>query len=144
MSGFLLDTKVISELTKDRPEAQVVAFLTEQQDFWLSAIVMHELEFGVELLPQGRRRERLRAAQAVVLNEYEDRIIPLGRAEAEVAAMLRAAARWAGRNLYGDALIAGTAKVHNLCVATRNVGDFEDMDVEIMNPWLWESGTEPT
>ena len=144
MSGFLLDTNVISELTKDRPEAQVVAFLTEQQDFWLSAIVMHELEFGVELLPQGRRRERLRAAQAVVLNEYEDRIIPLGRAEAEVAAMLRAAARRAGRNLYGDALIAGTAKVHNLCVATRNVGDFEDMDVEIMNPWLWESGTEPT
>ena len=144
MSGFLLDTNVVSELTKDRPEARVVAFLNEEQDFWLSAIVLHELEFGLQVLPPGRRREQLRMLQHAVLSEYETHIIPLGRAEAEVAAMLRAEARRAGRNLYGDALIAGTAKVHNLCVATRNVGDFEDMDVEIMNPWLWESGTEPT
>ena len=140
MSGFLLDTNVISELTREAPDARVMAFLNEQPDLWLSAVVIHELEFGIQLLPAGRRRERLRTAQETALNEYADRIIPLGRYEAEAAAVLRAAARRSGYTVYADALIAGTAKVHNLSVATRNSGDFEGMDVGIINPWLWESG----
>ena len=143
MSGFLLDTNVVSELIKDVPEPRVVAFLSEQQDFWLSAIVVHELEFGVQLLPQGRRREQLREAQEAIVNEYEDRIIQLGRTEAELAAILRAEARRLGRNVYADALIAGTAKAHNLCVVTRNTRDFEGMDVEILNPWPGEGGENP-
>ena len=140
MSEFLVDTNVVSELTKDAPDARVTAFLVEQTDLWLAAVVIHELEFGILLLPEGRRRERLQAAQAAVVNEYADRIIPLGRIEAEIAARLRAEARAAGKTIYADALIAGTAKAHNLIVATRNVRDFEDMDVEVVNPWLWESG----
>ena len=140
MSEFLVDTNVVSELTKDAPDACVTAFLVEQTDLWLAAVVIHELEFGIMLLPEGRRRERLQAAQAAVVNEYADRIIPLGRIEAEIAARLRAEARAAGKTIYADALIAGTAKAHNLIVATRNVRDFEDMEVEVVNPWLWESG----
>ena len=140
MSEFLVDTNVVSELTKDDPDAHVTAFLVEQTDLWLAAVVVHELEFGIRLLPEGRRRERLQAAQAAVVNEYADRIIPLGRIEAEIAARLRAEARAAGKTIYADALIAGTAKAHNLIVATRNVRDFEDMDVEVVNPWLWGSG----
>jgi predicted nucleic acid-binding protein len=136
VSGFLLDTNVVSELVKDTPESQVIGFLNEQQDFWLPTIVVHELEFGLQLLPEGRRREQLRAAQEAVVNEYSDRIIPLGRTESELAATLRAAARRSGHTVsLADALIAGTAKVHDLCVVTRNVGDFAFMDVEISNPW---------
>ena len=140
MSGFLLDTNVISELTKDAPDSRVVAFLNEQPDLWLSTVVIHELEFGLQLLPAGRRRERLATAQETLLNEYADRILPMGRREAEIAAMLRAAARRAGKTIYADALIAGTAQAHNLIIATRNVPDFEGMGVAIINPWLWESG----
>lgn len=140
MSGFLLDTNVISELTKDAPDSRVVAFLNEQPDLWLAAVVIHELEFGIQLMPDGRRKEQLRTVQDTVVNEYADRIIPMGRIEAEIAAMLRAAARRAGKTVYADALIAGTAKAHNLIIATRNVRDFEGMEVEIINPWLWESG----
>ena len=144
MSGFLLDTNVVSELIKDVPEPRVVAFLSEQQDFWLSAIVVHELEFGVQRLPQGRRREQLRMAVAKIMAEYETRIIPVGRAEAELSAILRAEAQQSGRTVHvDDALIAGTAKFHNLCVATRNTRDFEGMDVEIINPWPGESGENP-
>lgn len=139
MSGFLLDTNVISELTKDAPDSRVVAFLNEQPDLWMAAVVIHELEFGIQLLPDGRRKEQLRTAQETVVNEYADRIIPMGRIEAETAAMLRAAARRAGKTVYADALIAGTAKAHNLIIATRNGRDFEGMEVEIINPWLWES-----
>lgn len=143
MSGFLLDTNVISELTKDAPDSRVMAFLNEQPDLWLAAVVIHELDFGIQLMPEGRRKEQLRTAQETVVNEYVDRILPLGQIEAEIAATLRAAARRAGKTVYADALIAGTAKAHNLIVATRNGRDFEDMEVGIVNPWLWESAANP-
>jgi len=62
--------------------------------------------------------------------------LPLDRIGAERAAQFRAQAHRSGRVLdLGDALIAGTAKVHSLSVATRNVGDFADLDVDVINPW---------
>ena len=136
MSGFLLDTNVVSELTKDEPDPQVVAFLAERSDLWLSSIGIHELEFGLQLLPGGRRRNRLYAMQSRIVSDYDDRILSLDRTAAEWAARLRAQARHSGRVLdLGDALIAGIAKANGLTVATRNVGDFDYLDVEVINPW---------
>ena len=136
MSGFLLDTNVVSETMKHRPSPQVNAFLTRQADVWLAALVVHELEFGLQLTPQGRRRERLRFDLSRFLGTHAERILPLDRASAEWAARLRADAARAGRpsNL-ADMLIAGTAKAHDLTIATRNVRDFEGMDIVIVNPW---------
>ena len=136
MSGFLLDTNVISELTRANPDSGVVAFLTRERDTWLSSVVLHELEFGTRLLPPGRWREDLTAFLAAILAEFEDRILALEHREAAQAAAFRAHARLSGRILQlGDALIAGTARTHRLAVATRNVGDFEGLDVEVINPW---------
>ncbi len=136
MSGILLDTNVVSELTKDAPNPRVVAFLTEQDDLWLSALVLHELEFGLQLLLPGQRRDGLRSVLSEFIATYEDRILPLERTGAERAAQFRAQAHRCGRVLdLGDALIAGTAKIHDLSVATRNVGDFADLDVDVINPW---------
>ena len=136
MNGFLLDTNVVSETTKAIPDPQVVAFLTVRHDLWLSAIVLHELEFGLRLLPQGRPRDRIGAALSAFIAEYADRILPLERREAECAALLRAQAHRSGRVLHlGDALIAGTAKAHDLSVATRNTADFDGLDVAVRNPW---------
>ena len=132
MTGFLLDTNVVSELTKDAPDARVVAFLSSQTDLWLCAVVLHELEFGVRRLPEGNRREGLRRTLAAFVTAYEGRILPLGHVEAECAAELR---EQAGRVSLGDALIAGTAMAHGLTVATRNVKDFSRMDIPITNPW---------
>ena len=136
MSGFLLDTNVVSELVKPAPEPSVIAFLTSQTDLWLSTIVLHELDFGLNLLPRGRRRDRLSSVLSTFLSEYSDQIIPVDRREAEQAAAMRAQARRLGRVLYlADALIAGTAKAHDLSLATRNVMDFNDLGVEVTNPW---------
>ena len=136
MSGFILDTNVVSELTRETLDPGVLAFLTEQDDLWLSAIVMHELEFGLQLLPPGRRRDGLRSALSEFISAYEDRILPLGRTGAERAAQLRAQAHRSGRVLdLGDALIAGTAMVHGLSVVTRNAGDFAELNVGVTNPW---------
>ena len=136
MRGFLLDTNVVSEMTKRRPSPQVIAFLAQSEDLWLASLVVHELEFGAWLIPPGRRRERLRADISRLLRSYDDRILPIDRASAEWAARFRSDAVRSGRppDLI-DILIAGTARAHDLAIATRNVGDFEHLDVEILNPW---------
>ena len=136
MTGFLLDTNVVSELTKKSPDPGVIAFLSEQDNLWLSPIVLHELEFGLQLLPQGSSRDRLRQTLSELIAEYEDQVLPVKRKEAEWAARLRAQAHLSGRVLHlGDALISGTAKSHNLSIATRNIGDFDGLNVDVLNPW---------
>ena len=136
MTEFLLDTNVISEMTRDDPNRNVVAFLDRTETMWVPSIVIHELEYGLRLLPQGQRRRRLYAMQSGILAAYQDRILPLNRDGAEWAARFRAQARRSGHTLdLGDALIAGTAKVRGLSLATRNVRDFRGLDIEVVNPW---------
>ena len=83
MTAYLLDTNVVSELTRDAPHPQVIVFLAGKNDVWLSAMVIHELAYGLQLLPPGRRSDRLRAMQSGIVSEYEDRILPLDRTAAE-------------------------------------------------------------
>ena len=136
MSGCLLDTNVVSEMVKPAPEPRVIAFLMHQADQWLSSIVLHEMRFGLELLPQGSLRDRLGSALSAIVTQYVGLILPVGRAEAEQAAVLRARARQSGRVLrLADALIAGTAAANELWVATRNVRDFEGLGVDVTDPW---------
>ncbi len=136
MTGYLLDTNVISELTRHVPDPQVVSFLSEQEDLWLSSILIHEVEYGLRLLPQGARRKRLSVMQSAILGTYENRILPLDRIGAEWSAEFRAQARRAGRTIdMGDALIAGIARAHDLALATRNMAHFDDVAVEVINPW---------
>lgn len=136
MSGFLLDTNVVSELAAREPEPRVVAFLGSQRDLWLSVIVVHELHFGLNQLPSGHRRDQLTATLSAFVGEYDDRILPVGVQEADQAADLRARARRAGRVLnLADGLIAGTALVHGLRIATRNTADFANHGVEVTDPW---------
>ena len=136
MRGFLLDTNVVSEMMKSRPSPQVIAFLAQPAELWLASLVVHELEFGLQLTTPGRRRERLRADISSLLTRYSDRIIPIDRASAEWAARFRAEVVRSGRPTdIVDILIAGTAKAHDLAVATRNVRDFEGLYVDLVNPW---------
>ena len=78
MIGFLLDTNVVSEVMKRRPDPQVVAFLERPADLWLASLVVHELEYGLQLAAPGRRRERLRADLSGFLATYDERILPVG------------------------------------------------------------------
>ena len=136
MSGFLLDTNVVSELTREDPSSHVIKFLAGHDDLWLSSIVVHELEYGLRLLPAGRRQARLTAVVSSIVAVYDDRILTLDRMGAEWSARFRAQARRSGHILdLGDALIAGTARANNLTIATRNVADFRYVAVNVFNPW---------
>ena len=136
MNGYLLDTNVVSEVLRSTPHARVVTFLTAHDDLWLSSMVIHELEYGLQRMAQGQRRASLQDGLQGIIAEYEDRILPLERGGAEWAARFRAHAQRSGRTLdLGDALIVGTAKTHDLAIATRNVRDFDGLEVDVVNPW---------
>ena len=136
MSGYLLDTNAISELTKEEPDPAVIDFLNAHDDLWLSVIVVEELELGVQLLPEGRRRDALREWLTRILAEFGDRISPVARREAEWAAAFQARVHRSGGELeLGDALIAGTAMANELTLVTRNVRDFEGLGIDVFNPW---------
>ena len=136
MNGYLLDTNVVSEVMCSAPDAHIVAFLSEHENLWLSSIVTHELEYGLQCMAQGQRRVGLRAALHEFIAEYEDRILLPDRTGAEWAARFRAQTRRIGRPLdLGDALVAGTAKANDLALATRNVRDFDSLDLTVIDPW---------
>lgn len=137
MTDYAVDTNVISEVVKPAPHPRVIAFFARADAvFWMPSLVVYELEYGLAILPPGRRRDSLRALIDHILLEYQDRILPLERTGAEWAALYQSQIRRAGRepNL-ADMLIAATAKSHDLTLSTRNVRDFDRLDIPIVNPW---------
>lgn len=139
MNGFLLDTNVISELVRPAPDRNVVEFLAKTENAWLSSISVHEIAYGLRLLSKGKRRTALEEKVRELLSEYGDLVIPIAYAEADQAAVFRVRAKQQGRVInLADALIAGTAKVHDLSLVTRNVKDFSGIAIDLTNPWRQE------
>jgi predicted nucleic acid-binding protein len=136
MKAYLLDTNVISEIMTTEPNQRVIDFLAQIKESYLSVIRLHELHYGLQLLPEGQRRNTIANKLQSLLTHYNDYIIPVNQAIALQAPVLRADAKQEGRIVHlADALIASTAKVNNWIVATRNTNDFIDSGVEIIDPW---------
>ncbi len=134
---YLLDTNIISELTQPEPDAGVIRFVGSLSIAHLSAITLHELEYGAKLLPEGRRRQNIQGVIVQLVKQYAEYIIPLGRAEAQQAALFRVQRKQQGYLLpLADSLIAGTAQVQQLKVVTRNTKDFAGLGVEVFNPFI--------
>jgi len=138
MKAYLLDTNVISEIMTSEPNQRVIDFLAHLKESYLSVITLHELQYGLQLLPEGQRRNSIANKLQNLLTYYNDYIIPVNQAIALQAALLRADAKQEGRIVHlADALIASTARVNNWVVATRNTNDFIDSGVDIINPWTF-------
>jgi len=138
MKAYLLDTNVISEIMTSEPNQRVIDFLAHLKESYLSVITLHELQYGLQLLPEGQRRNTIANKLQNLLTYYNDYIIPVNQAIALQAALLRADAKQEGRIVHlADALIASTARVNNWVVATRNTNDFIDSGVDIINPWTF-------
>jgi predicted nucleic acid-binding protein len=137
--SFLLDTNVVSESTKPRPNPGVVAWLAavDEDDAFLSVITLTELRYGVERLAQGRRRKQLdRWLQQDLPLRFEGRILPIDALVADTCGKLVARTESLGRPIEArDAFIAATAQVHQLTLVTRNVSHFETTVKSILTPW---------
>ena len=136
---FLLDTNLVSELLRPRPEPSVLAWVAAQPPPWLylSAVSLAELWQGVEALPEGRRRNQLALALQPLLEEvFAERLLPFDAAAALMLAQLVNERRRAGRPIaWGDAQIAAIAHERGLALVTRNVRDFEGCGLGLVNPW---------
>jgi predicted nucleic acid-binding protein len=132
----LLDTNVLSELVKPRPDAAVMAFVAAQSDPVLSVISLHELTYGAERAPDAARRARLLVWIASVRSRFAGRLVNIDADIAEQGGRLRALAAANGHAVEAlDALIAASALARAASVATRNVRDFAPLGIETVNPW---------
>jgi len=136
---ILLDTNVVSELMRPTPDAKVLEWFDGQEPgtMALSVITPAEILYGLERLPYGRRRADLAARFHAFLDRgFGNAIHPVDLATAERFAAIRAARDAAGRPMTSfDALIAATAGVHDMVLATRNTGDFTDCGIDVADPW---------
>ena len=140
MSGFLLDTNVISEFNRrGEPNRRVRQWLeaADTDSLYTSVLTLGEIRFGVELLPPGKRRTQLEQwLDRDVPEWFEGRILPVDQSISDRWGFVRAQAQMKGRPLSViDALLAATALQHNLTIVSRNVSDFEVVGLAVVNPW---------
>jgi toxin FitB len=137
--SFLLDTNVISEWVRPRPNPGVIAWLADADEdrLFLSVISLAELVRGVERLPAGRSKTRLgRWLSDDLLIRFEGRLLPIDEVVAEGWGRVMARGEAAGRGIGAmDAFLAATAERHGLAIVTRNVADFVASTAAIVNPW---------
>ncbi|MCF8710136.1 type II toxin-antitoxin system VapC family toxin [Rhizorhapis sp. SPR117] len=135
---IVLDTNVISEMTKRAPSPAVVAWLDAQraETLYLSAITVAEIRFGIACLPEGMRRKTLEGAFAFTEDLFAGRILAFDCEAARRYAELAASARSVGNGFpTPDGYIAAIAAAHGYAVATRDVAPFEAGGVPVINPW---------
>ena len=137
--SFLLDTNVVSEWVKPRPNPGVVAWLadTNEDQVFLSVVTLAELRHGIERLPLGRRQRRFSAwLENELPMRFEGRVLTIDAAIADACGKLVARSEAAGRLLEAmDAFLAATAEVHQLTLVTRNTAHFHSIVKALLNPW---------
>lgn len=132
---YLVDANVLSEPTKPAPDVRVVKWLRENESqLATSAIVLGEIEYGILLLPAGRRRTRLQ--QWFAQGTQRIRALDFDADTASAWAGLLARMKKKGLAMpIKDSLIAATAQVHGLTVATRNTADYRNVGIPQVNPF---------
>ena len=136
---IVLDTPIVSELMRDRPRADVLGWLDEQptRALFVTAVTEAEVLTGISILPEGRRKRILADAAARAFGGLlSGRVLPFDSAAAQTYSVIAAARRAAGRPIsQSDGQIAAIARSRNMAIATRNVRDFEDMGIDLIDPW---------
>jgi predicted nucleic acid-binding protein len=138
VSGFLLDTNVVTEALRPHPDPQVLAWLrANEARVWLSVVTIGEIEAGIRGATDPHRAELLRTwLEEVLIPQFMHQLLTVDSAVARLSGERTAAARAGGTPVGAvDALIAATAAEHRLAVATRNGRDFARLDVAVVNPW---------
>jgi len=139
VSGFLLDTNVISEIVRPNPEPNVVNWLRSVNEdlLYLSVLTLGEIRKGIEILSSARRRTQLEAwLQSDLSVRFGNRVLNIDPAVADRWGVLQARAKGKGRPLPVIAgLLAATALHHNLTFVSRDMGGVVGTGVSVFNPW---------
>jgi predicted nucleic acid-binding protein len=137
--NFLLDTNVVSEWVKPKPNRGVIAWLADADEdrVFLSVVTLAELRYGIERLAAGNRRRRLEEwVQHELPLRFEGRILSIDSVVADTWGKAVARTEAMGHPISTiDAFLAATAEVHRLTLVTRNATDFQSLLKSIINPW---------
>ena len=136
---LVVDTNVISEAFRPEPDARVKAWLEAQPpaSVFTTAISQAEILYGIALLPKGRRQAALLTAAVMMFEEdFRGRVLPFDSEAATIYAALASVRRQGGLPIaFADAQIAAATQSRGGRLATRNVRDFADCGIDIVNPW---------
>ena len=136
---IILDTNVLSEFMRPKPSARVASWVSKQPaaELFTTSITEAEIFYGIELLTRGKRREGLlAAAEAMFAQDLADRVFGFEGDAARAFSRIAANRRALGRPIsHADAQIAAIAQVRGAKLATRNVEDFEDCGLDVVDPW---------
>ena len=140
MTGWLLDTNVLSELRRPKPDRKVVAFIAAQplELLYVSAVTLAEIRFGIEVVTDATKRAELNDWLAHKLQPmFEQRVLPVTEEIMFKWRLLVEDGRKAGYTFsQPDLIIAAAALCHGLTVVTRNVRDYEQVRARVFNPWV--------
>ncbi|PSO51039.1 MAG: VapC toxin family PIN domain ribonuclease [Cyanobacteria bacterium SW_9_44_58] len=136
---IILDTNVISEVMRPQPNFQVISWLREYpvEELAITAVSIAEISYGLKRLPEGRRRNSLQwRFQMFIAQGFKDRIFPFDEKAAEVYADIVVNRQQQGKPIeVMDAMIVAIALIKTANLATRNVSDFQNCGLELINPW---------
>jgi predicted nucleic acid-binding protein len=139
---YIIDTNVISELSKPSPSPTVVEWVTDaQNDCYLTAITLKELYFGILLMPDGKRKDVLRETIDSITREYANKTLSFDASCSQICAELEVQAIQAGHTpTIEDMMIAAICKRHGAILVTRNTKDFRYLDIKLINPFVEQTG----
>jgi predicted nucleic acid-binding protein len=136
---IVLDTNVVSELMRPKPDVKVTSWLNglTRQEVWITTISIFELRFGIEIHAKGQRRSHLEDSLVRILEAgFHGRILNFDEMAANAAALLSAKQRAMGRSKeVRDTFIAGIVFAHRADFATRNIRHFQGLDIRVIDPW---------
>lgn len=136
---IILDTNILSELMKPSPSERVLRWLDAQPaaSLFTTTVTEAEIRYGLALLPNGKKRRAFeKAASDMFEEDFDQRILPFDRAAAAVFADVAATRRASGRPIAAlDAQIAAIAQSRGAAMATRNMADFENCGITVIDPW---------
>lgn len=136
---IILDTNVLSEALRPKPNDRVLAWLASQPAaaVFTSTITRGEILYGVRLLPRGRRRDALQSAVTAIFDEdFARRTLPFDNHAADAFADIAATRQAKGRPISQfDAMIAAVTRSRGAALATRNIKDFSDCGIDLIDPW---------
>jgi predicted nucleic acid-binding protein len=141
--NYLLDTSTVSEWTKPLPDPGVVKWLAEVDEdrVFLSVITLAEVRYGIECMPNSKRRRQLGVwLRDELIDRFAGRILAVDPLVAGVWGQLIARTQAIGRTVgIMDGFVSATAEVHQMTVVTRNVTHFRDLGHPVFNPWTsWQ------
>ncbi|MGK7880781.1 MAG: type II toxin-antitoxin system VapC family toxin [Crocosphaera sp.] len=136
---IILDTNVLSELMKSKGSEKVRTWASQYPitTLWTTTITQAEILYGIAILPQGKRHNDLqKAAELMFLKEFAGRVLPFDEKAAIAFADIAFQRRRKGKPIsQADAQIAAICYTNKAIIATRNVADFEDCGIQIINPF---------